>query len=137
MVGNTKAWITTESGNVLTIENTSGVREKIVATRAFTVKEYPYGSGSLYDTGTTLADFKLDPLPEVYFARALAVRLSGIIPGVTITNKSNYALSIDLWLDEYYIVTRSHQRDSMTLNKRLWATDVDFSTNTYSKIMLM
>lgn len=137
VVGNTKAWITTESGNVLTIENTSGVREEIVATRTFTVKEYPYGSGSLYDTGYTLADFKLDPLPEVYFARALVVRLSGNIPGVTITNKSNYALSIDLWLDEYYIVTKSHQRGSMALPKSLWATEVDFSAATYSEMTLM
>lgn len=136
MVGNTKAWITTESGTVLTIENTSGVREEIVATRAFTTKEYT-GSGSLYDAGYTIANFELDPLPEVYFARALVVQLSGIIPGIIIDNTSNYALSIDLWMDEYNILTKSYCRGSMKLPMGPLGVDIDFSTASYSKITLM
>lgn len=137
VVGNTKAWITTENGNMITIEHTSGVREEIVATRTFTVKEYPHGAGSLYNTGYTLSDFKLDPLPEVYFARALVVRLSGIIPGVYLTNRSNYALSIDLWLDEYSILTTSYTRGSMEIPMNLSGADIDFSNADYSEMTLM
>lgn len=136
MVGNTKAWITTESGNVLTIENTSGVREEIVATRTFTTKEYS-DSSSLSHTGYTIANFTLDPLPEVYFARALVVQLSGIIPGIIIDNTSDYALSIDLWMDEYDILTKSYCRGSMKLPMSPLGVDIDFSTASYSKITLM
>lgn len=136
MVGNTKAWITTESGTVLTIENASDVRKEIIATRTFTTKEYS-GSGSLYDTGYTLANFKLDPLPEVYFARALVVQLSGIVPGIIIDNTSVYALSIDLWMVKYNMLNKSYCRGSMELPMRPLGVDIDFSTASYSEMTLM